>query len=60
MTKRDFIMQYALNRALGNKGGLDGAIAIREGLRAWEELERVAPKVEVLPPPPLAPPERLM
>lgn len=44
MTKRDFIMQYALNRALGNKGGLDGAIAIREGLRAWEELEKVAPK----------------
>lgn len=43
MTKREFIMQYVLNRALGNKGGLTGEVAVSEGAKAWEELEKVAP-----------------
>lgn len=51
MTKREFIMQYALNRALGNKGGLGGQSAVREGLCAWEELEKVAPKTGMATPP---------
>ena len=43
MTKREFIMQYILNRALGNSSGLDGPGGVREGAKAWDELEKVAP-----------------
>lgn len=49
MTKREFIMQYVLNRALAHRGGLGGVDAIHEGLKAWEELEKVAPKPTTFP-----------
>lgn len=43
MNKREFIMQYVLNRALGNRGGLDGPTAAREGAKAWEEINKLSP-----------------
>jgi hypothetical protein len=54
MTKREFIMQYALNRAIGNRaighvGGLHGPAAVIEGAKAWDELEKQAPEPKFPP-----------
>lgn len=49
MNKREFIQQYVLNRALGNTGGLDGPYAAREGARAWDEIEKLAPAASAIP-----------
>ena len=43
MDKRDFIMQYVLNRASASSNGLDGAWATREGAKAWDQIEALAP-----------------
>jgi len=40
LTKQAFCQQYALNRAIGHTGGLDGTSAVREAKRAWDELEK--------------------
>ena len=44
MDKRDFIMQYVLNRASASSNGLDGAWATREGAKAWDQIEALAPR----------------
>lgn len=38
MTKREFVTQYLLNRALGNTGGLDARSAAGEAIRAWDSI----------------------
>lgn len=44
MTKREFIMQYVLNRARAVPVGLDGQQAVEIAVLAWEELQKVAPE----------------
>ena len=44
MTKRDFIVQYVLNRSLTNTRGLDGQSVTCEAERAWDEIERISAK----------------
>lgn len=36
MSKREFLIQYVLNRALANSGGLEGLAVSQEALKAWE------------------------
>lgn len=43
MTKRDFIMQYVLNRARAVPVDLDGQQVVQIAALAWDELQRVAP-----------------
>lgn len=45
MNKRDFVIQYVLNRALTQTGpgGLDGVGAARMAIKAWEAIENECP-----------------
>lgn len=49
MTKREFIIQYVMNRALGNTGGLDPKGAAQSAAQAWDEINRLAP-IATFPP----------
>lgn len=43
MTKREFIVQYVMNRALGNRGGLDPVGAAESAARTWDKINELAP-----------------
>lgn len=44
MNKREFMMQYVLNRAKGHAGGMNVKGVALDAQRAWEFIETVAPK----------------
>lgn len=45
LTEEEFVMQYVLNRALGNTSGLDGVECSKEGKRAYEWIKKNTKKV---------------
>lgn len=40
-SKKQFLQQYVLNRALGNNGSLNGFEAALEAEKAWNQIERL-------------------
>lgn len=54
MTKRDFCMQYMLNRAIGHTGGLEASAALKSALEGWALLDKECPEPK-LPDTPDAP-----
>lgn len=40
MSKREFLIQYVLNRALGASRSLEGSAAAIEAGRAWEQIDK--------------------
>lgn len=61
MNKREFIIQYVLNRSLALAGaGLDGESASIAAARAWDRIEALAPvpKPSLPPATPLTAEER--
>ena len=51
MTKREFIMQYVLNRASAVPTNLDGPEVVQTAAMAWDELQKVAPDPKTTFPP---------
>lgn len=45
LTEEEFVIQYVLNRALANTGGLDGVECSKEGKRAYEWIKKNTKKV---------------
>lgn len=50
MNKRDFILQYVMNRALAVEGILIPRDSVQAAAAAWDELQRVAPATGRNPP----------
>ncbi len=43
MTKKEFMQQFTLNRALGRHNGMDGIEVARGAEEVWEYIEKVTP-----------------
>ena len=39
MNKREFMVQYVLNRASTHDGGLEGKVAAKEAKEAWDYIQ---------------------
>ena len=39
MNKREFMVQYVLNRASTHDGGLEGKVAAKEAKQAWDYIQ---------------------
>lgn len=65
MTKREFMIQYVLNRAMAVTSSLGGSDAAETAEEAWETINELAPLVVCIgpgqdfPPPPPIPKEQL-
>lgn len=44
MTKREFVMQFVLNRAAGAATNTAGVFWVEEAIRTWNKIQEIAPE----------------